>query len=239
MSKIVELENVSFGYDHHLVLEDVYLGIDEGDYFGIIGPNGTAKSTLMKLMLNILKPMKGKIKLFGQDVTCFKDWGKIGYVGQKSIAFNTSFPATVEEVVAANLFSHIGLFRRMKKEYWEKVQEALFMVGMGNDSKRLIGNLSGGQQQRVFIARALVNNPKILFLDEPTVGIDSQFQCDFYELMGKLNQKMKMTIVMISHDIRAIIEKANRIACMRHKKLVVHHAAYIPIDKIMEEMYRD
>ncbi|HHW66414.1 MAG: zinc transport system ATP-binding protein [Epulopiscium sp.] len=238
MDTILEIKNLSFGYNDKLILDNINFEIKSGDYIGIVGPNGSGKSTLLKIVLGLLKPTKGSIKLFGQPMDSFKDWGKIGYVAQKAASFNTSFPATVEEVVAANLYPQLGLFKRIKKYHMEKVYEALELVGMKEYSKRLIGNLSGGQQQRVFIARTLVSSPQIIFLDEPTVGIDIQSQDNFYELLKNLNENMHITIVMISHDIGVITEKANRVACMGEKKLIVHDMnSNVPISKILSEVY--
>jgi zinc transport system ATP-binding protein len=240
MNKVVEIKNVSFGYDQNVVLENIHLDVYEGDYLGIVGPNGSAKSTLLKLMLNILKPTQGKIEIFGQNIEKFKEWGKVGYVAQKATSFNTSFPATVEEVVGANLYSHIGLFRGMNKTHKEKIHEALEVVGMEAYYKRLIGNLSGGQQQKVFIARALVSSPKVIFLDEPTVGIDLKSQGEFYRLLEKLNKEMGITIIMISHDVGMITEKVSRVACMGDKRLVTHQSCCnVPLSEVMTQFYGD
>lgn len=238
MKKVVEVNGVYFGYDKGLVLENINLDIFEGDYVGIIGPNGSAKSTLIKLMLDILKPDRGTIRLFGEDINFFKDWGKVGYVAQKAASFNTSFPATVEEVVGANLFSRIGLFKPIKPMHLEMVHRALKVVGMEEYRNRLIGNLSGGQQQKVFIARALVSSPEIIFLDEPTVGIDVKSQQEFYELLDKLNKEFNITIVMVSHDVGVITERAGRIACMGDRRLIVHSgSSQEDFDKILKSLY--
>lgn len=240
MEKVVGIKNVSFGYDNKFVLQDINLDIYEGDYLGIVGPNGSAKSTLIKLMLGLLKPQKGKIDLFGKEIDKFKDWGKIGYVSQRATSFNTSFPATVEEVVAANLYPKIGLFKSIKKIDLKRVDEVLKIVGMCDFKGRLIGNLSGGQQQKVFIARTLVSEPQIIFLDEPTGGIDLNSQMEFYRLLEKLNKEMNITIVMVSHDIGAITEKVSRVACMGDKRLVVHNSCCdVPFSKVLSELYGD
>ena len=129
---------------------------------------------------------------------------KIGYVSQISMSTGASFPATVEEIVMANLYSKIGFMKFPKKEHKEKVKEALKIVNMEDYSKRLIGNLSGGQQQRVMIARALVSDPKILILDEPTTGIDAASEEQLYNLLEKLNKESKITIIIVSHDFAKI-----------------------------------
>ncbi len=240
MNKIVEVKNIFFGYDRNLVLEDINLKIFKGDYLGIVGPNGSAKSTLLKIILGLLKPQKGRVKIFDKDISEFKDWGKVGYVGQKVTAFNSSFPATVEEIVAANLYSKIGLFKPMRKHHRESVHRVLEVVGMDHLKNRLIGNLSGGQQQKVFIARTLVSEPEIIFLDEPTVGIDINSQEEFYDLLEKLNKELNITIVMISHDIGAITEKVSRVACMGDKKLLVHNSCCnIPFSEVLSKFYGD
>lgn len=240
MEKVIDIKDLSFGYDEGLILENIDLDIYQGDYIGIVGPNGSGKSTLLKIMLNILQPTKGKIKILDKETKHFKNWGKIGYVAQKATSFNTGFPATVEEVVGLNLFPQIGLFKSIKKNHYRKIDEVLEVVGMTNFKKRLIGNLSGGQQQKVFIARAIINSPRILFLDEPTVGIDVDSQREFYDLLSKLNKKYNMTIVLISHDIGVITEKVNRIACMGDKKLFCHHNnSQVPIGEILKKVYGD
>ena len=183
---IIELDKVSFAYTTEEVVKDVTLQIHKGDYVGLIGPNGGGKSTLLKLMLGVLKPTKGTVKLFGQDIRHFKDWAKIGYVPQKTY-FDINFPVTVEEVVAMGRYGKRGLFHFPTREDSEKVKQALEQVEMYQFRKRQIGDLSGGQQQRVFIARALVVEPEVIFLDEPTVGVDVKTQQQFYELLRKLN----------------------------------------------------
>lgn len=238
METLVKMKDITFGYEDNIVLENINLSINEGDYVGIIGPNGSAKSTLVKLMLNVLKPQKGKIELFGVDIDSFKEWGKLGYVAQKATSFNTSFPATVQEVVAANLYPKIGLFKSIKKHHMEKVLEALKFVGMEEYKDRLIGNLSGGQQQRVFIARTLVSSPKIIFLDEPTVGIDFKSQREFYKLLSKLNEEMNITIVMVSHDIGVVTERANKVLILGDGKLhECSDCSATSLSRTLEEVY--
>ncbi|MGL5712977.1 MAG: metal ABC transporter ATP-binding protein [Paraclostridium sp.] len=221
MKEVIKLNEVSFGYDKKVVLEDINISINKGDYIGIIGQNGAGKSTLLKLMIHELNPSNGNINILGEDIVNFNSWDKVGYVNQKSNSFSSSFPATVSEVVAMNLSSKIGLFRGIKKKHLKEVDEVLKLVGMYEYRNKLIGNLSGGQQQKVFIARELMKNPQILFLDEPTVGIDINGQREFYKLLKYLNEKLKLTIVIVSHDLFIVKEEVKKIALIKNKNIKV------------------
>lgn len=219
MKNIISIENVSFAYNKENVLEDIILSIDEGDFVGIIGCNGSGKSTLMKLLIGQLNPSKGKIKLFSEDLDKSNNLNKIGYVPQISLSSGANFPATVEEIVMANLYSKVGFMKFPKKEHKQKVKEALKIVNMQDYSKRLIGNLSGGQQQRVMIAKALVSDPKIIILDEPTTGIDADSEEQLYTLLERLNKESKITIVIVSHDFAKISKYTNKIFVVENNKV--------------------
>jgi zinc transport system ATP-binding protein len=197
---IIELQNVSFSYSNEVVLKDITLSIHKGDYVGIVGPNGGGKSTLLKIMLGVLKPQKGIIKLFGVDINNFKEWYKIGYVPQKTYV-EINFPITVEEVVAMGRFAKRGLFRFPNSDDKSRVIEALKQVSMEDYKNRQLSDLSGGQQQRVFIARALVSDPEVIFLDEPTAGVDVKTQKQFYDLLRELNTELNLTLVLVSHEL--------------------------------------
>ncbi len=209
---IIEVSGVSFGYNEDLVLESVDLNVHKGDYLGVIGPNGGGKTTLIKIMLGLLTPTKGKVKMFGEDLESFKDWWKIGYVPQKVINFDVNFPATVYEVVAMGRYGKAGLFKSLGKEDRKTIDEALKQVEMYEYKDRIIGDLSGGQQQRVFIARALAGQPEVIFLDEPMAGVDTLAQDQFYQLLKRLNQELELTLVFISHDIEAVVSEVTEIA---------------------------
>ncbi len=209
---ILQVKDVSFDYPDKTVVKNLNFSIKKGDFLCIVGTNGTGKSTLLKLILNVLKPDKGRILIDGENSRHFKSFNKISYVSQKATDFNLSFPATVWEVVAAGLYPSFGFLRFPKKrDYKKRVFKALKTVGMHKYYKKLIGQLSGGQQQRVFIAKALVNNPQIIFLDEPTVGIDVKAVDSICCLLGELNRKMGITIVMVTHDISSIIYHSNKV----------------------------
>lgn len=208
--EVLKVQGLYFNYSDISVLRDVNFTLYEGDFLGIIGSNGAGKSTLIKLILKMLPYDKGEISLFGTDIQKSFLRDKIGYVSQKASSFNTAFPATVKEVVMANLYSQKGLFKKYNKYDEEKFYNAIKMVGMEGCENRLIGNLSGGQQQRVFIARALISEPRLLFMDEPTVGVDMQSVASIMELISKLNQS-GITIVMTNHDTPALVEAASKL----------------------------
>lgn len=208
--EILKIENLYFDYSDTSVLKNVNLTLHKGDYLGIVGSNGAGKSTLIKLILGMLPYYKGKILLFGTDIKKVFPRDKVGYVAQKANSFNTSFPATVKEVVMANLYSKKGLLKRYNKEDENKLRKVLHKVGMEEFEDRLIGNLSGGQQQRVFIARALISEPELLLMDEPTVGVDLQSVNSIMKLISDLNEQ-GITIIMTNHDTPALVKASSKL----------------------------
>lgn len=202
MKNIIEIKNVNFSYGKTVVLENLNLEIKKGEIVGIIGSNGAGKTTLIRLMIGQLAPQKGSIQILKSDIYSICQYHSIGYVAQSQDKNKINFPATVLEVVMMNLYKQVGLFRFYNKEHKQKALEALELVGMKDYQKRLISELSGGQRQRVMIARAIVNNPQMLILDEPTTGVDRDSSKLIYELLKDLNQKFNLTIIMISHDTK-------------------------------------
>ena len=205
MLSVVEIEHLTVQYPDVKALDDVSFTVKKGDFLGIIGPNGAGKSTLFASMLGLHTKYKGTIKFFGKDIRKSKDYLKeIGYVPQKPI-FEKNFPATVNDVVRMGL---------RKESDANRIDEILQQLWIHELSKKRIGELSGGQQQRVFIAKALVNNPKLLILDEPVTGIDQQSIDLFYSILRELNSKQKITIIWSSHDLDAVNQLANHVACL-------------------------
>lgn len=211
---IIELKNVSFSYvtGSEPVIKNVNLEVHQGDYLGIIGPNGGGKSTLIRLILRLLKPSSGEILLYKSPVDGFTGWEKIGYVSQRAAHIDPRFPMTAEEVVYMGRYPKIGLFRFPGKRDREIVRESLNHVGMWKFKDKLIGDLSGGQQQRVYIARALAGEPEVIILDEPTVGVDVSAQKQFYSLLRKLNRDINLTLVLASHELEVLAHEATEIA---------------------------
>lgn len=204
--QVVSVDKVSYRYEHGVALDDISFTVDEGDLLGMIGPNGAGKTTLFNCMLGLLNDYQGTIKIFGEDIKKNREaLRSIGYVPQKN-SIDRGFPATVEEVVS------LGIPGRKPSK--EKIASALETVGLAGEKNRRIGELSGGQQQRVLIAKALVNDPRLLILDEPATGIDQETQNKFYSLVKKLNQEKKITIILSSHDLDAVNKLANKVACI-------------------------
>ena len=211
MNKIIEVKDLSFKYDRDYIFENLNPDIYEGDLVGIIGANGAGKSTLIKLILGQLRPTNGSVRIYGEDPQLAKCLSSVGYVPQVGRARGMDFPARVSEIVMMNMYQEIGLFRFVKKHHKEAVRRALEMVGMEDFENRRFSDLSGGQQQRVVIAKAIVNKPKILIMDEPTTGIDKKSEIVLYDLLKMLQEKENLTIVMISHDIEKIKKCSNKI----------------------------
>ena len=229
--ELVKLKDVSVEYNGRLVLEDVSLSVNENDFLGLIGPNGGGKTTLLKVMLGLVKPFKGEVKVFARAPG--ESRGKVGYVPQVSL-FDRSFPVTAFDVVLmgrigkARLFSYYTSFDR------DKAAEALEKVGMLGHRDMQLGKLSEGQKQRVFIARALVSEPKLLLLDEPTASIDAAVETEFYDILNGL--RSKMAIVIVSHDIGVISRHIDKIACL-NKKLFYHDSKEIR-EEDLEAVYK-
>lgn len=211
---LIELEDVNFNYEHRTVLENIYLEVKEGEFWALIGPNGSGKSTLIGIILGLLTPNSGTVKLFGEDVDRFQHRELIGYVSQKSNSFNSGFPATVLEVVRSGLTRKRGLFKSFSKKDEQKAMDALGIVGMEQFAAKNIGELSGGQQQRVFIARALSGDPQLLVMDEPTVGIDQQNVKSFYSMLNRLNREHGIAILLVTHEIDLVTDLATHVACL-------------------------
>jgi len=194
----LEIKNVDFSYSKEPVLRNINLELKVGDFAVLTGENGSGKSTLLKLILRELKPDSGFIKMLGSENRI--RGGKIGYVAQNGTFGNENFPATVEEIVLANLYMQIGRFRFPKVKHKIMVEEVLDKLDMNRHRKAMIGELSGGMQQRIMLARAMVTNPEILILDEPTNGIDSKSIKQLYTILEELHKNQNLTIIMVTHS---------------------------------------
>ena len=220
MRPFVELEGIAASYGEVRVLDGINLTVEPGDFLGIIGPNGSGKTTLLRVMLGLLEPTEGSVRLFGQSPAAFREWRRLGYVPQRA-TLDPSLPVTVGEVVATGLVASLGLFQRIGSAERARVKEALARVGMEAHARTRIGALSTGQQQRVLIARALVSDPELIILDEPTGGVDPEAQTSFYALLQHLNREREVTLILVSHDIGVVAREVTKLACL-NRRLIFH-----------------
>jgi zinc transport system ATP-binding protein len=229
--EIVKLENISASYNALPVLTGINLTIFRNDFLGIIGPNGGGKTTLLKIILGLVRPDSGSVRILGSSAE--KNRRSIGYVPQYT-GFDQAFPINVHDVVLMGRYSKRGILHYFNKADRQSVDDALEKVAMNTYRNKQIGQLSGGQQQRVFIARALVTEPELLLLDEPTAGIDAAMQTEFYEILEEL--KKEMAIVMVSHDISAVSVYVNKIACLNQQ--LFYHGSKEISQEILEATYK-
>jgi zinc transport system ATP-binding protein len=227
-SRVIEFDGVSFSYNGSPVLKEVNLAVEELEFFSIVGPNGGGKTTIFKLILGLIKPDSGKVAVFGQPPV--KVRSRIGYVPQHA-SLDPLFPVSVMDVVLMGRLGNgrgFGLFHGRDRA---AAREALEKVELYEFSGRSFSELSGGQQQRVLIARALVSEPELLLLDEPTSNIDAAIETEFYEILSKLNEKM--TVVLVTHDLGFVSRYVNSVACV-NRRVVVHPTCDITGEMIHE-----
>ena len=227
---IVQIRDLDFAYNGQTVLEAVNLEIQERDFMAMIGPNGGGKTTLLKLMLGLLRPGRGDIQVMGNSPATISH--QIGYVPQ-DVHINRSFPITALDVVLMGKLAPGKRWSPNRKQDRRDALDALERIDVAGAAQRRIGELSGGQRQRVFIARALVTRPRLLLLDEPTASIDSKGQTNFYRLLKQLNEEV--SIVVVSHDLLAVSTYVKSVACV-NRRIYYHHQAEITRD-MLETMY--
>ncbi|WP_028400211.1 metal ABC transporter ATP-binding protein [Ectobacillus panaciterrae] len=214
--KLISMNQVQFKYGNETILEDVSLDIYSGEFVTLTGPNGAAKSTLLRIMLKLLKPWKGSVTISKKN----KENKKliIGYVPQQVASFNVGFPSTVLELVQSGRFPNGKWFRSLTKQDHEHVKQALLGVDMWNFRHRKIGELSGGQKQRICIARVLASEPDILVLDEPTTGMDFESRNHFYQLMRHHVKEHGRSVIMVTHDLEEAKQYADRNIYLERKE---------------------
>ena len=229
--KVIEVRNLWAGYEREQVLEDINLTVYEGDYVGLIGPNGGGKTTLIRVLLGLLPPTRGEVRIMGRPVRAGRS--EVGYVPQV-VEFDREFPITVWDVARMGRLGRRRLLQRYTAEDNEIVAQALRQVGLHDLRQRPIGELSGGQRQRAYIARALAGQPRILLLDEPTSSVDPHVSSSIYELLRQLNEQV--TILLISHDMSAISTYVKTVGCL-NRRLYYHGGREITAE-MLEQAYR-
>lgn len=210
MPSLIKFEHVSFAYDAHPILRDVSFEIKDKEFIGLIGPNGGGKTTLLKLIMGFLKPSVGTVEVLGKSPELAHN--PIAYVPQ-TLRFDRLFPISVMELVLQGRLSRLPWYGVYSAEDHKKALEALEMVGMLSFKDSPFGNLSGGQAQRALIARALVSEPKLLLLDEPTASVDNQAENDIHNILRELQGSI--TIIMVTHDLKATIDLVERVLCVQ------------------------
>lgn len=236
MENIIELKDVNVILNDRLVLEDINFSVGKGSLTAIIGPNGAGKTTLIRVILGLQKCISGSVKVFGeQSEKLGRLRNRIAYVPQiRSV--DLKFPIKVKDAILMGRYARIGLFSSPKKADWEIVEEVMDKVDILPIADKPLGKLSGGQVQRVFIARALAAQPELIFLDEPTSGVDQLHTNDFYELLKQLRTK-EMTVLIVSHDVGVIASYVDMIACLNRKMIVHGIPKEVLTGTTLEEMY--
>lgn len=227
---VIEIENLFYRYDREPVLDDVSLIVKEGEFLGIVGPNGGGKTTLLKIILGFLSPESGTIRVFGG--TPRQSASKLGYVPQHAV-FDRDFPISVLDVVLLGLLGNVsplGRFRARERVFAERVLQKVDMFELRH---RRFGDLSGGQRQRTLIARALVNEPRLLIMDEPTSNVDSWSQKQIFDLLSVINREC--TIIVVSHDLHIVPVYLTRVACL-NRTLVIHPTKELS-GGVLEDLY--
>ncbi len=219
MHELIRVENLSCRHGSVEALTGVSFTVESGDYLGIVGPNGSGKSTLVRALLGLMPVFQGSITLFGTPRDQFSSWEQLGYLPQNMGPMNPAFPATVAEVVQLGLLAGKKLPRRFCQHDRTQVQNILEQLGIDHLKRRMIGELSGGQQQRVMLARALVNSPELLVMDEPTAALDPEIRDRFYDLLSQLNRSRGTTILLVTHDSGSIGKYASRMLYLDKKVL--------------------
>jgi len=217
---IFDVKNLNFSTKEQKILTDISFEIFNGEYVAIIGPNGGGKTTLVRMLLGLNKPTSGEIKIFGKKIKNFKAWYKIGYVPQRASLVDTSFPATVLDIVNMGRIAKRKLFSSITQEDKDIVKDAMQKMDICDLKHKMVGTLSGGQRQRVMIARALASKPEVLILDEPNTGVDAKSQRNFYKLLSKLNKEEGITIIFITHDIGVIADDIGRLFTINQKAII-------------------
>lgn len=229
-NSIIKIENLSAGYDRKTVLHDINLEISEKDFLGIIGPNGGGKTTLMKVILGLLKPSEGKITFYDNGMPV--EQLEIGYLPQYN-SIDKKFPISIYEVILSGLNRQKSLFSRFTKEHHERVKETISMMGLEGMENKPIGQLSGGQMQRALLGRAIVSNPKAIILDEPNTYIDKRFEARLYSLLEEINKQR--AVILVSHDIGSVLQTVKSIACV-NDTLDYHPQSEVSAEWIEEKL---
>jgi zinc transport system ATP-binding protein len=236
---ILEVKDVDVARAGATVISGANFSVNQGDYVGVVGPNGGGKTTLVLAILNFLPRVKGSVRLFGSDIADFSLWEKVAYISQQVTSFDNQFPLTVRELVALGCIKKNNLGRGLKSADWEAVDQSINFMGLEDVAGKRIGKLSGGQTQRVFVAKALARKPELIFLDEPVVGVDSTTQEKFYKKLSDLNLEKNTTILMVTHDLASVFCRMSKVLCVNRKVEVAQITSDFDPSLILKKAYGD
>jgi len=235
--KALEVEGLSVKINNRYLIEDITFSVDKGQIVAIIGPNGAGKTTLFKAILGLIPHITGSVSLFGQPLHKNKTLPvRVGYVPQR-LEFDRTFPLTVSELLSFTIppIWSIPFYKKNKQK--DYINELLEIVGARDLAKITIGNLSGGELQRIMIAKAIANNPEILFLDEPAAGIDIEGQERFYDLINRLNKERGIPVILISHDLNIVYRFADAVLCLNRRLICRGKPEETLTDEVIKRVY--
>jgi zinc transport system ATP-binding protein len=235
---LVEVRDLEVSIDGHRVLWDINFTLTAGSFLGVIGPNGAGKTTLLRVLLGLITPSHGMVKVFGRSpAELGRGAHQIGYVPQRP-DFDPRFPVSVQDVVMMGRACCLGLFRFPRRADWRTVQASIRQVGLAGQESRRIGELSGGEQQRAFLARALCSQTRLLLLDEATTGLDLPAQHELYALLQRLRRELGLTVIAISHDLLELGAHADELMCINGTTHIHGHPQTVLYSHQLREAYR-
>jgi zinc transport system ATP-binding protein len=214
---ILEIRDLNVVRGNETVIRNGNLRVIRGDYVGVVGPNGGGKTTLLQTIFNFIPKESGEVLLFGKRTEQFNEWSRVAYTPQNAIHFDEQFPLTVRELVSLGRVRRSNMLRRLNKEDWNKVDDAMEAMSISHLSDRRIGQLSGGQKQRAFVAKSLSLDPDMLVLDEPTTGLDAGSLESFYKTLSNVQKRRNTTIVVVSHDLSAVFCRMTKMVCVNRR----------------------
>jgi len=234
---LVKVKDLNYIVSDQTILSNISFEINQGEYVALVGPNGGGKSTLIKIILGLLNPSSGDIEILSTPQKKFKDYYKIGYVPQNVSLFDNNFPLSVYETVSLGLSSQKPWFSLLNKKDKQMIEISMDSTDISNLRDKNISELSGGQRQRVMIARALVSQPKILILDEPSTGVDIASQEKFYQFLKRLNIEKRLTIIFITHDLGVIADDVTNVLAVNQNLVFKGTAKEILSCESVSELY--
>jgi zinc transport system ATP-binding protein len=220
INPLLSVSHVRYVRGENVVLEDISFSVEEGEYIGIIGPNGGGKTTLLNIVLGLERPSSGKV-VWSEEMA---HHAQVGYMPQHAASFDPLFPATVCEIVASGRVALRPWYKGEAAHDGVRIEKAMHTCGIASLAHRRIGEVSGGERQRAFLARALAGEPRVLVLDEPMSAVDEHQQQTLYDVLRDLHRRTHMTILMVSHDLNAVEQEATRVLCLNKK--IVSHGSY-------------